>query len=123
MDENSFALHHIDGSGPIKSLGRHTGEEKGRRQGNQNPPKKSTREYVPTLEKAVQTSNDYCAKKGLPYRFRVYVEKNDVFIDLLVLDSNGNVVEERRKNVSHEDFARVIEDVTNIEGLFFDGTA
>jgi hypothetical protein len=33
------------------------------------------------------------------------------------------MVEEKRKNISHQDFARMIEDVSTIEGMFFDKTA
>ncbi len=122
MDQESFALNKIDAAGPIRGLGRHGNDEKEKR-GHQPPPKKDAREYFHTLEKAAEKSNEYCAKKGLPYRFRVYLENNDVFIDVVVLDRDGNVIEEKRKNISHEDFARIIDDVTNIEGLFFDGTA
>ena len=123
MDQDSFALNKIDASGPIKGLGRHGSDDKGKHQGHQPPPKKDAREYFPTLEKAAAGSNDYCAKKGLPYRFRVYLENNEVFIDVEVLDKEGKVLEEKRKNISHDDFARLIEDVTSIEGLFFDETA
>jgi hypothetical protein len=123
MEQNSYDVTKIDASGPIKGLGRHGSEGKERKQGRFASAKKGTRRYFHTLSKAVERSNDYCAKKKLPYRFRVYQEHNNVFIDLLVLDSNGNVLEEKRKNVTEEDFSRLIDDVSNIAGLFFDGTA
>jgi hypothetical protein len=123
MDDDSYNVPPIDAFGPIQGLGRHGNEEKGKRQEHQPPLKKDAREYFHTLEKAAEGSNEYCAKKGLPYRFRVYLEDNDVFIDLVVLDTAGKIIEEKRKNISHEDFTRLIEDVTSIEGLFFDGTA
>jgi hypothetical protein len=123
MPDNSYDIPKIDASSPLQGLRRRENEEKGKRHGHEPPPKKDAREYFHTLEKAAEKSNDYCAKKGLPYRFRVYQKDNDVFIDILVLDKDGNVIQEKRKNISHEDFARLIDDVTNIEGLFFDGMA
>jgi hypothetical protein len=123
MDDNSLGIPQIDGAGPIRGLGKHGQEEKGKKQEQYAPPKRGARSYFRTILKAAEASNEYCAKKGLPYRFWVYLENDDVFIDLVVLDNDGNPVEEKRKNISQEDFARVIEDVTSIEGLFFDQTA
>jgi hypothetical protein len=123
MDDNSYDIPRIDAAGPIKGLGRHENDGREKKRGHQPPAKKDARAYFHTILKAAEASNEYCAKKGLPYRFRVYLENDDVFIDLVVLDKDGNLLEEKRKNISYEDFARVIEDVTNIEGLFFDETA
>ncbi len=122
MEDDTFDVAKIDSPQSIKGLGRRSDEEKGKRSGRQPFPKKEPRQYLHTLAKAVEATNGYCAKKGLPYRFRVYMENNEVFIDQVVLDANGKPLEEKRKNISHEDFARLIEDISNKEGLFFDGT-
>jgi hypothetical protein len=113
----------IDAAGPIQGLGRRGGEGKEKKQGQPAAAKKGARRYFHALSKAVETSNEVCSKKCLPYRFRVYLNNNNVFIDLLVLDGNGNILEEKRRNVTEADFGRLIDDITNIAGLFFDGTA
>ena len=51
------------------------------------------------------------------------MENEEVFIDLVALDEQGNIIGEKRKNISYQDFARLIEDVSQIEGIIFDGTA
>jgi len=43
-----------------------------------------------------------------------------VYIELFILNSDGSVREKQRKNISHDDFNRIIDDVVSIEGLFFD---
>jgi hypothetical protein len=53
----------------------------------------------------------------------VYLKNDEVFIDRVILDKDGNPLEVKSKNIGQEDFARLIEDVTNIEGLFFDTMA
>lgn len=123
MEQNPYDVTRIDAAGPIKGLGRHGGQGKERKQGQFASAKKGTRRYFHTLSKAIEASNDYCAKKGLPYRFRLYQENENVYIDLLVLDGNGNILDEKRRNITEEDFSRVIDDISNVAGLFYDGTA
>ena len=123
MDQNPYDVTKIDASGPIQGLGRRGGEGKERKQGQSAAAKKGARRYFHALSKAVEASNGYCAKKGLPYRFRIYLKNNNLYIDLLVLDDNGNIIEEKRRNITEADFGRLIDDISNIAGLFFDGTA
>jgi hypothetical protein len=123
MDKNSYDIGKIESSGAIQGLGRHGNDSKGKKQEYQAPAKKNVGAYFHTLSKAAEASNELCVKKGLPYRFRVYLINDEVFIDRMILDKDGNILEVKSKNVSQEDFARLIEDVTNIEGLFFDTMA
>ena len=123
-DIDSFGVHAINSPESIKGLGRPSrdGKEK-RHEQQQSPLKKDAREFFHALSKAAESTNEVLTKKGLPYRVRFYLDDDEVFIDLLVLDEKGGVVEEKRKNISRQDFARLIEDVSNIEGMFFDKEA
>jgi hypothetical protein len=123
MNQIPYDVNKIDASGPIQGLGRRGSDGKERKQGRPAAPKKGASRYLNALSKAVEASNKVCAKKALPYRFRVYLENNNLYIDLLTLDNSGNIIEEKRKNVTEADFSRLIDDVSNIAGLFFDGTA
>jgi hypothetical protein len=124
MDKNSFDISKIEAYEAIQGLGRHEKNDERRKKQEHHPPsKKNAAAYFHTLSKAAQASNAVCAKKGLPYRFRVYLEKNEIFIAREILDKNGTILQVTSKNISGEDFARLIEDVTNIEGLFLDTLA
>jgi len=122
-DEDSLSIRKVDSPEAIQGLGRHGDGGNKQKHEQRSPLKKEVREYVPTISKAVESSNDILIKKGLPYRFKVYLENNEVFIDMVVLDQQGKIVETKRRNVSHQDFDRLIEDISNIEGLFFDSMA
>jgi len=41
----------------------------------------------------------------------------------VVLDENGKIIEEKKKNIGHQNFSRMIDDIAKSEGLFFDGMA
>ena len=126
MDDStdSFDVHRIDPFRATEGLGLRVHYESGKKHEHRQPhERKDAKDYFHTLQTAAEKSNDFLLKKGLPYRFHVYMENEEVFIDLVRLDEKGVIIGEKRKNISHEDFQRMIEDVSQLEGLFFDGTA
>jgi hypothetical protein len=121
-DLDSFGVGQIQGSWAIKGLGEKRDQQKKEKQQQPETPKQP-KDFVRTITKAAEASNATLMRLSLPYRFRVYAEGEEVFIEIVVLDENGKVITEKKKNISHEEFARLIEDVSQIEGLFFDHTA
>jgi hypothetical protein len=120
---DSFDVHRLDPLRAAEGLGLPVHNERDKKHERQQPrERKDAKDYFHTLNTAAQTSNAFLTKKRLPYRFHVYMENEEVFIDLVALDTHGNVIGEKRKNISHQDFARLIEDVSQIEGIIFDGT-
>jgi hypothetical protein len=122
-DLDSFDVGTIEGSSGIHGLGEANRDQgkKGSHQRDRQP--KNPRDYLQTIVKATEASNEKLVKLKLPYRFCVFAEGSDIFIDLVVLGKDGKIVSEKIKNISHQDFARLIEDVSQIEGLFLDKTA
>jgi hypothetical protein len=88
----------------------------------ERPPPKKVKDYFRPLSKAVEASNQRLTTDGLPYRFRVFKRWGNVYIELFILDEEGNIKEKQRKNISQSDFNRIIDDVVKVEGLFFDHT-
>jgi hypothetical protein len=93
------------------------------KQQQQRQKQKKVRDYFRPLSKAVEASNQRLTEKSLPYRFRVFKRWGEVYIELFLLDENGKIKEKQRKNISQSDFNRIIEDVSQVEGLFFDHMA
>jgi hypothetical protein len=120
-DLDSYDVGQIQGSWAIKGLGEKRDQQKKGRQ-QQSPPKES-KDYIHTIAKAVEASNEKLVRLNLPYRFCVYSEGEEVFIDIVILDKTGKIVSEKKKNISHQEFSRLIEDVSQIEGLYIDSTA
>ncbi len=81
---------------------------------------KKVADFFHPLSKAVEASNRRLIERNLPYRFRVFKQWGEVFIELSVLDSGGKVIKKQRKNITQSDFNRIIDDVAQVEGLFFD---
>jgi hypothetical protein len=121
-DVDSFDVGQIQGSRAIKGLGEKQEQQKKEKQQQPNTPRQP-KDFVRTIVKAADASNAKLMQQNLPYRFSVYSEGDEVFIDIVILDENGTIVSEKKKNISHQEFARLIEDVSQIEGLFIDSNA
>lgn len=99
-------------------------DEKNRRHPYEKPPNhREAKDFFHTIEKAAENTNAVLIKKQSRYRFRVYRDNNDVMIDLVIMDEKGSVITEIKKNITHEDFVKMIDDVVLGEGLFFDSMA
>ena len=123
-DQDSFDVQRIDPTTLIEGLGQPEYDEKRKRRFRQKSlVKKEVRDDFHDLFTAAETSNEQLELRGLPYRFHIYEDSKEVYISLVVLDEKGEVIEEKRKIISHQDFSRMIEEIANNEGLFFDGMA
>jgi hypothetical protein len=91
-----------------------------RHSGSRHHEKRHPKEYLHAIAKAAERSNEQLAQKSMPYRFCVYEEEGSVIIDLVLLNKEGAVVKEIKRNITDEDFDRMIENISSIEGLLFD---
>jgi hypothetical protein len=121
-DIDSYDVGQIQSSWAMKGLGEKRDQRKKGGQRHQEETREP-KDYIHTIARAVEASNEKLSRLRLPYRFCVYSEGNEIFINIVILDAKGAVVAEKKKNISHQEFARLIEDVSQIEGLFVDSTA
>jgi len=75
------------------------------------------------LSKAADLAHDVLVKSNSPYRFCVYQEGEEVFIDIVIVDDNGKIKETKKKNITHEEFSTWLNHIEQGNGLFFDTTA
>ena len=96
-----------------------------RRRSGQKEPKapKTTKRYFRVISKAVERSNQILKERSLALQFKVYLQGEEVFIDLVKLDKAGEPTETVRRNITYDDFNQWIEDVSQMEGVFFDRSA
>ncbi len=76
--------------------------------------------HFESLKDAVNQANGDLEKKKSPYRFYIYREFDETFINLVCLDGNGSIIEVKKKNITHQEFTELIKHIQKGEGLFFD---
>jgi hypothetical protein len=76
--------------------------------------------HFESLRDAADLANKELEQKNSPYRFYVYREFDDIFINLVILDKEENIVEVKKKNITHQEFTELISSIQNGEGLLFD---
>ena len=84
--------------------------------------KRTPLEMFLTLVHAATVANETLSATGALFRFKVYKNNNSVMLDIVKLDTNQKVVSVTHRDVTNEDFDKLIEDVSISEGLAFDAT-
>ncbi len=80
-------------------------------------------DHFQQLSKAAEVAHDTLKKDNSPYRFRIYQEGEEVFIDIVIVDEEGTVKETKKTNITHDDFITCLNHIEQGNGLFFDITA
>ena len=75
------------------------------------------------LSKAAELAHDVLVRNNSPYRFRVYQEGEEIFIDIVIVDDDGKINETKKKNITHEEFSMWLNHIEQGNGFFFDITA
>ncbi len=98
-----------------------------------NPTKKKEQEgykhrdeagdHFQQLSKAADLANEILKREKSPYRFRVYQEGEEIFIDIVIVDDDGKIKETKKKNITHDEFTTWLNHIEQGNGLFFDITA
>lgn len=77
-------------------------------------------EHFESLKDTASLVNGELEAKKSPYRFYIYREYDDIFINLVRLDQNGRIAEVKKKNITHREFNDLITRIHQGEGLLFD---
>lgn len=76
--------------------------------------------HFETIRCAAEAINRDLERKKSPYRFYMYQENDQVFINLVRLDAAGDVAEVKQKNITHQEFNDLIRQIEETGGLLFD---
>ncbi len=80
-------------------------------------------DHFQQLSNAAKLANDALERDKSPYRFRVYQEGEEVFIDIVIVDDDLTIKETKKTNITHEEFTTWLNHIEQGNGLFFDITA
>ncbi len=107
----------------INQLGSHWQEffakprEKELRQRNE------AKDHFATLIKAARLLDMRLKQSGSPFRFCVYEKDGEILVEMIQIDSKGNVCGDSLKNITHDEFYKWVADFDAGEGLLFDESA
>ncbi|KHE92880.1 MAG: hypothetical protein K8F52_17735 [Candidatus Scalindua rubra] len=80
-------------------------------------------DHFQQLSNAAKLANDVLERDKSPYRFRIYQEGEEVFIDIVIVDDDLTIKETKKTNITHEEFTTWLNHIEQGNGLFFDITA
>ncbi len=72
------------------------------------------------LSEATDRAHAALLKEKSPYRFCVYQDKNETFIDIVLLDMHGKIKEIKKNNITEKDFFHWMHHIERGEGLLID---
>ena len=76
---------------------------------------KKVMDYIETVKKRAEKTNDSFIQKDLPYRLRVYVQKKRAFLELSTTQSGS-----KTRDITNDDFNKLMDNITTGTGLIFD---
>jgi hypothetical protein len=82
--------------------------------------KMSTLQYFRPLEKAVDVTNRTLENTDSPLRVSVYRKGAGVMMEVIVSQPDGASPESIKKDITEDDFSKLIHDVTDVKGLVID---
>ena len=75
------------------------------------------------LAKAAEESHTILLKEKSPYRFCVYREGEDVFIDVVIVDKEGKIRDIKKKKITYDEFTTWLTHIHGGQGLLVDETS
>jgi len=93
-------------------------QEQGKKR--QHQPREEAKDHFRELTEAAERAHRQLEEKNIPYRFCVYAEEGEVFIDVVALGPDGSVIEIKKKNITHQEFSLWLQRIELGEGFIFD---
>ncbi len=116
-DDYFLKIKKIDHS---KRFGQQKNPKQKKNEKKQGKTKDEAVKYFEELSHSAERVNSILERKKSSYRFCIYKEKKDVYIDLVLLDKNRKVRETRRKKITHQEFSKIIETIEKLDGFIVD---
>jgi len=119
-DEDDLKVHPIQPVSP--QVTRLNSDEKKRQheQQHRRRGKDKAGRHFQTLADAAEKSHESLTRMNSPYRFCVYQEGDDVFIDVVILGEDGKIKKIEKKNITDDEFNTWLNHIENGYGLLLD---
>jgi len=80
----------------------------------------NTGTHFEALASAAELAHERLMQTKSPYRFCVYQNDGETFIDIVILDQNGNIKIIKKSNIPHQEFLTLMRHIVEGEGLLID---
>lgn len=94
-----------------------------KRKRKKRSPYHSVKRNVQALTKMAEEVHEELEAMDSPFRLCIYQEGEDVFIDVVTMDANGNPVQVFRQDITNDELEDLIHQIKSGRGLMFDTDA
>jgi len=91
-------------------------------QKQQKKKKEEAKDHFEELAHAAETAHVTLVENKSPYRFCVYKQGEEIFIHIVLLNKKEKIEKTIKKNITHEEFHKILQEIVTKEGLFFDAS-
>jgi uncharacterized FlaG/YvyC family protein len=120
-NENNFFIRKIDSTDPYSGSG--TQSRNKRRQKQKINRATETIDPFKELVLSAEHAHELLRRTNSPYRFSVYREAGEVYIDLVVVGARGKVEKVVRKSITPTEFSDMLNRIESLDGFLVDCTA
>jgi uncharacterized FlaG/YvyC family protein len=97
-------------------------KDRGKKKKKQETQEDEAREHFKELSDAAERIHKILQQKNSPFRFCVFKQGDEVFIDVVILDSAGGISKTIKKNITHQEFSDIIKNIETLDGVLIDYT-
>ena len=120
IDFDRYDVHGVTPPAPPQNDTGVEWERRRRRRRQQGRPQDETQEHFPELAQLAEVAHEHLVQANSRYRFCVYERDGRVFLDVVLLDENGNAASTIQREITHQDFYDWLDRIEEEEGLLFD---
>ena len=80
------------------------------------------KDHFAELTKQMEQIHKQLQANNSPYRFCIYQEGDEVFIDLVILDERGKTKKTIKRDITHQEFSEIIKNIEKLDGIILNLT-
>lgn len=114
-DDYDYFINRIDRSDDFGEKRKRKPQKKRKNKGHDE-----VKDHFDDLTLAAERINKILQTKKSLNRFCIYRNKEDIFIDLVILDKTNKITDTIRKNITHQEFSETIKNIEELDGFIID---
>lgn len=118
-DEETDFIRRVD---PSESFSNQSEEKRKKREAPSKKEKQEVKDFFDEIVESVERVHTILLQKKSPYRFCVYRDGDEIFIDIVILDEKNSIQNTIKKNITHAEFHEMIKSIESLDGFLLDYT-